>query len=107
MCCRCGPKKSKNKKRIPVLKAVSQAELEGGAPVTLSSICMHFIPVAPAGRPPGAEEVWRDRPVSPEAGSPTCPHAHALLTAQVLPTAGNGTNLWTRRRVAGVNLLAF
>lgn len=38
-----------------------------------------------------------------------CPPTRACASAQVqvLPTAGNGTNLWTRRRVAGVNLLAF
>lgn len=51
-------------------------------------------------------------------GQPAAPHAqvwytHAmhmhtdLCATQVLPTAGKGTNRWTRRRVAGVNLLAF
>ena len=49
---------------------------------------------------------------SPEPSSPCSQtflrtRAQKLLAVQGLPTAGNGTNLWTRRRVAGVNLLAF
>ena len=46
-------------------------------------------------------------PSSPRAQTFLCTRAQKLLAVQGLPTAGNGTNLWTRRRVAGVNLLAF
>ena len=73
-------------------------------PITLSSPCIHFPPVAEGSLegPSSSPE-----PSSPRAQTSLCTRAQKLLSVQGLPTAGNGTNLWTRRRVAGVNLLAF
>lgn len=93
--------------RTPMLKAESQHRAGQWDPV-ICLLATYFAPLLPAGCPLGIRRGVEGSSVLLGAPrSPTPTHSTHLCAVQVLPTAGNGTNLWMRRRVAGVNLLAF
>lgn len=85
---------------IPILKADSQARSWPAMPWHSFSHSHIFF-----SSPKASGEVWKSH-LSSCPPNPQVQHTR-LCAVQFLPTAGNGTNLWTRRRVAGVNLLAF
>lgn len=68
-----------------------------------------FLP-APAQRPPvrGRKELCPPQWLLATCRSAATPWEHTKKKLNFsLPTAGKGTNLWIRRRVAGVNLFAL